>query len=538
MRHLAVITLTFLLLTGCQTTEYGRELNRIGPRAELGYAKANPAFTPDHRAGVAAYKKRGYATALRHWRPLAEQGHVRAQIRLGMMYRRGLGVTRDYAKAIRWWRKAAEQGHHVARKNLVRLENLLRRKGKRPPWTRQASKPTVTAKKTSLSDVSRPDNLEANVATLRITNACIACDLRGAELEDADLRGADLRGADLRGADLGAANLNGAKLDPRGIEMAKIAGAINVPSTVITVNNSPLKVGEQKRQGLTRRTQEAFTELARKKYQPPKQVTRKILKRPNDIAVIIANSNYRKLGNGIPNVKPAYNDAKNIKKYFTEELGVREGNIIKLEDATGTQLSSVFGTEKDYKGKLFNWTKPNVSKVYIYYAGHGAPGGKEGGSFLVPSDADSETMQLTVYPLKQLYNNIGRVPATSITVILEACFSGKSQGGYLSSQTSGLRVVPRMPTTPKKITIISAGTANQVASWEKNGAQSLFTKYFLKGMAGEGDKDPYGDENGIVSLKELKNYLDGNMTYYARKYYGRTQTAQIVINGRELLTGN
>ena len=92
-------------------------------------------------------------------------------------------------------------------------------------------------------------------------------------------------------------------------------------------------------------------------------------------------------------------------------------------------------------------------------------------------------MQLTGYPLKQLYRNLGKVPATSITVILEACFSGQSQSGYLSSKISGIRVVPKMPTTPKKITVISAGAADQVASWEKNGTQSLFTKYFPKGMA-------------------------------------------------------
>ena len=57
-------------------------------------------------------------------------------------------------------------------------------------------------------------------------------------------------------------------------------------------------------------------------------------------------------------------------------------------------------------------------------------------------------------------------------------------------------------------------------------------------MSGEGDKKPYGNENGKVSLRELKKYLDGSMTYYARRYYGRTQTAQIVVNGRELSPTN
>ena len=57
-------------------------------------------------------------------------------------------------------------------------------------------------------------------------------------------------------------------------------------------------------------------------------------------------------------------------------------------------------------------------------------------------------------------------------------------------------------------------------------------------MSGEGDRKPYGNGNGKVSLRELKKYLDGSMTYYARRYYGRTQTAQIVVNGKELSPNN
>ncbi len=60
--------------------------------------------------GVAAYKRGYYATALREWRPLAEQGVADAQFNLGFMYRNGLGVPQDYAEAVKWYRNAAEQG--------------------------------------------------------------------------------------------------------------------------------------------------------------------------------------------------------------------------------------------------------------------------------------------------------------------------------------------------------------------------------------------------------------------------------------------
>ncbi len=68
--------------------------------------------------GVAAYKRGDYATAVREWRPLAEQGYAEAQSNLGWMYSKGLGVTQDDARAVGWYRKAAEQGHDKAKFNL------------------------------------------------------------------------------------------------------------------------------------------------------------------------------------------------------------------------------------------------------------------------------------------------------------------------------------------------------------------------------------------------------------------------------------
>ena len=68
--------------------------------------------------GVAAAKRGDYATAVREWRPLAEQGYAKAQFNLGLMYDNGQGVSQDYAKALQWYRKAAEQGNVEAQYNL------------------------------------------------------------------------------------------------------------------------------------------------------------------------------------------------------------------------------------------------------------------------------------------------------------------------------------------------------------------------------------------------------------------------------------
>ena len=68
--------------------------------------------------GHTAYNQGDYGTALREWRPLAEQGNDGAQLNLGFMYDKGYGVSQDYKEAIKWYRRAAEQGNDRAQYNL------------------------------------------------------------------------------------------------------------------------------------------------------------------------------------------------------------------------------------------------------------------------------------------------------------------------------------------------------------------------------------------------------------------------------------
>ena len=72
----------------------------------------------DFAKGFAAYQTGDFATALKEWRPLAEQGNAQAQKNLGFMYRNGKGLVQDYADAAKWYRLAAEQGNANAQSNL------------------------------------------------------------------------------------------------------------------------------------------------------------------------------------------------------------------------------------------------------------------------------------------------------------------------------------------------------------------------------------------------------------------------------------
>ena len=72
----------------------------------------------DFQEGVAAFKRGDYATALREFRPLAEQGNSGAQYNFGLIYHDGKGVPQDYTEAAKWYRMAAEQGHAIAQNDL------------------------------------------------------------------------------------------------------------------------------------------------------------------------------------------------------------------------------------------------------------------------------------------------------------------------------------------------------------------------------------------------------------------------------------
>lgn len=90
--------------------------------------------------------------------------------------------------------------------------------------------------------------------------------------------------------------------------------------------------------------------------------------------MIIGNGDYGRQGQDIPDVHPAHADAEWARAYATQSLGVREGNIIFLKDATGAQIIRVFGSDRDHRGQLFDWVKTGT-RVFVYYAGHGAPAG-------------------------------------------------------------------------------------------------------------------------------------------------------------------
>ena len=75
-----------------------------------------------YQEGCDAYERGDYDTALKEFRPLAEQGDPLAQSYLGGMYAEGEGLPKDYVLAHMWMNLAAAKGVQEAVKGRDLLE--------------------------------------------------------------------------------------------------------------------------------------------------------------------------------------------------------------------------------------------------------------------------------------------------------------------------------------------------------------------------------------------------------------------------------
>src|SRR5215468_1558658 len=101
------------------------QIRRLG--TQMTYLSARQAIKTSARdceirgGEYVSYDRANYATALKVWLPLAEQGDAPAQTNVGEIFEKGLGVPPDYAAAAEWYRRAAESGYSRA---AISLGNL------------------------------------------------------------------------------------------------------------------------------------------------------------------------------------------------------------------------------------------------------------------------------------------------------------------------------------------------------------------------------------------------------------------------------
>jgi len=244
---------------------------------------------------------------------------------------------------------------------------------------------------------------------------------------------------------------------------------------------------------------------------------------PDAVAVIIGNRDYT---GQVPPVDFAHRDADAWRLFAIETLGVSDRNIIDLRDVTLAEMEAVLGNARSHTGKLWRWIRPRESDLFVFYSGHGIPGTKDRRAYLLPVGGNPDMAELQGYPLELLYKNLSQMEARTTTVLIDACFSGQSPGGQLVRNASGIRIVASAAPAGE-LTIISAAREDQMASWDRETEHGLFTRHLLQALGGAADRNRYGKADGSITLNEVRQYLDREMSYAARRHYGRTQQAMV-----------
>ena len=232
------------------------------------------------------------------------------------------------------------------------------------------------------------------------------------------------------------------------------------------------------------------------------------VRNPNGVAVIIGNKAYDY--EGVPEVTYAHRDAAAFKRYVIDVLGYDEDNVIELVDATQADLWTAFGSERSHEGStLWSYLHPRGSDVVVYYSGHGVPGLNDKRGYLLPRDADPNTAEINGYPIDLLYENLRKLDeARTVTVYLDACFSGDSPKGMLVGSASPVSWSAELPEeAADKLTVLTAASGEQLASWDEEAGHGLFTNDLLDALYGKADED----EDGRITAGEVGAYLLGTI---------------------------
>ena len=224
----------------------------------------------------------------------------------------------------------------------------------------------------------------------------------------------------------------------------------------------------------------------------------------NTFVLIIANENYQTLAS----VPYAINDGKIFRQYCEHTLGIPAKNIHAQANATGNQIKA-----------QSNWLS-NVVEVFdnpniiFYYAGHGIPDEASKTAYLLPVDG-SGTDVSTGYKLDDLYATLGNMPASQITVFMDACFSGSKREQGMLAEARGVALKAKSGVPQGNMVVFSAAQGDETAYPNREQQHGLFTYYLLKKLQ---------ETQGDIALKDLGDYITKQVSQQSLLLNSKKQT--------------
>ena len=405
----------------------------------------------------------------------AEKGFVSSFIWLGVMYEDGLGTSKDVNEAITWYKKAYD-------KNVPDAPMML-------CTAYYTQKDYVEAKKWADKTINQKEFAFVGYRILALLN----------------IYGLGVPQNKDKAFELIAKALDGAR--QKGDSMPN---TLDVEGELYLANNNISKAREIYND-ILKETPDFYTQKETKLSEFMKEhkggdVDFYIPIADNvsnhTFAVVISNEKYQME----KPVQYAENDGNTFAEYCKKTLGLPEKNVHFITNATLNNIKHEIKWLEDviavYHGD---------AKVIFYYAGHGIPDEQNKSAYLLPIDGYGSDVT-TGYALEDLYKALGSLPSKSVTVFLDACFSGAKRDGDMLASARGVAIKVKQATPVGNIVVFSAAQGDETAYPYKEEEHGLFTYYLLKKLQ---------ETKGNVTLGELSDYIKTQV-----------ERQSIVINGK------
>ena len=448
--------------------------------------------------------KKDLTESFRWYLKAAEGGFVGAQVQIGFMYSRGEGTEKNLDESFRWTKMAAEKGDAVAQANLSwdyfkgNGTNIDLEEGYK--WAMKSAEQGQELGYENLANfylVGSRRNIPKAIECL--DKAIELCKSSGrAEYDNTYL----LRLYSQKGV-IYLDDKNYAKAK----EMAQLIMDIN-PQYEDEEDNR-LMVYMQTGEVIDDRQNLAQVKRIKPSSDVDMNIPQGLVQNENTFAVIIANENYEEE----KQVEFVLNDGEIFKTYCQDVLGLPETNIHYRADAT---LNNILA-ELDWM-KQISIAFGNEAKFIFYYAGHGIPDEATGDSYLLPVDGRGN-MLATGYSLKKLYDTLGGLVAKSVTVFMDACFSGAVRSGGMMASARGVAIKAKQTAPKGNMIVFSAAQGDETAYPYKEKRHGLFTYHLLKKLQ---------ETKGDVTMGELSDYISSEVKKRSIIVNGKLQTPVVI----------
>ena len=503
---------------------YGEAFKWTKKAAEKGIAAAYAGL------GGMYYKGQGvaqnYNEAFKWTKKAAENGAADAYVGLGVMYCNGQGVAQNYNEAFKWFQKAADNGVAGAFAYLGEMyyagDGVAQNYNEAFKWFQKAADNGITtgiyyfladmfytgkAGITDYSQAKKYAELAIKNDTLDIVGHRILAKLYmyGYAVEkNIDKAEALIEQALAHCKKNGSSDYPCNTMDVKGELFWVMGDKVKAKEIYESINkNAPdfyAKIGE---------TELSKYMKAYKEVDVDDDIPIVVKKNEKVFAVVIANEKYQME----KAVQYAKNDGRVFAEYCRKTLGLPEKNIHYVTDATLNnlkyELKWLQNVMKVYRGE---------AKVIFYYAGHGIPDEQNKNGYLLPIDGYGSDVT-TGYALDDLFKTLGNMPSKSVTIFLDACFSGAKRDGDMLASTRGVAIKVKQNAPQGNMVVFSAAQGDETAYPYNEFEHGLFTYYLLKKLQ---------ETKGDVTLGELGDYIKTKVEQQSIVVNGKLQSPSIM----------